>query len=139
MNTPIHHFLKCSALAAALLVATHSHADVTSMTKIYNSPQTAPKVQRCKGNQNCNAFYALSKHWQSIPNNFTSYGDNIKDYAKSGDGYGLWKGTSFKKQRSINLSQAAEPIFYNGGGASTADERIFAQGLAVLIYLENKK
>ena len=139
MNTAMKTFLQGSAIATCLFGATLSHADVKSMTKTYNSPQTAPKVQRCKGNQNCNAFYALSKQWQSIPNNFTTYGDNIKDYAKVGDGYGLWKGTSFKKQRSIDLSQAAEPIFYNAGGASKADERIFAQGLAVLIYLENKK
>ncbi|OTG92179.1 hypothetical protein [Acinetobacter sp. ANC 3813] len=140
MNSSIMKaFLQGGAIMACLFGATLSHADVQSMTKIYNSPQTAPKTQRCKGNQNCNAFYALSKQWLSIPNNFTAYGDNIKNYAKAGDGYGLWKGASFKKQRSIDLSQAAEPIFYNAGGASAADERIFAQGLAVLIYLENKK
>lgn len=75
-------FLQGGAIMACLFGATLSHADVKSMAKIYNSPQTAPKTQRCKGNQNCNAFYALSKQWQSIPNNFTAYGDNIKDYAR---------------------------------------------------------
>lgn len=139
MNALIKTCLHSSVLLAGLFTATLSHADVNSMTKIYHNPQTAPKVQRCQGNQHCNAFYALSRDWQSIPNNFTTYGDNIKSYAKRGDGYGLWKGATFKKQRSINLADAGEAVFYNAGGASAADERIFAQGLAVLLYLENKK
>lgn len=109
------------------------------MTQIYNNPKSAPKVQRCKGNQNCNAFYALSKQWQSIPENFKISGMKLKPYAKSGDGYGLWKGFTLNSTRAVALSDAGDAVFYSGGSSSAADERIFAQGLAVLLYLENKK
>ena len=139
MNTAMKTFLQGSAIATCLFGATLSHADVKSMTKTYNSPQTAPKMQRCKGNQNCNAFYALSKQWQSIPNNFRLNGFNIKADAKAGDGYGLWKGFNLKTTRARSLAEAGDEVFFGGGSGSKADERIFAQGLAVLIYLENKK
>ena len=139
MNTAMKTFLQGSAIATCLFGATLSHAYVKSMTKIYNSPQTAPKVQRCKGDQNCNAFYALSKQWQSIPNNFRLNGFNIKADAKAGDGYGLWKGFNLKTDRARSLAEAGDEVFFGGGSGSKADERIFAQGLAVLIYLENKK
>lgn len=139
MNTLIKTALHSSALLACLFTASVSHADVKSMTQIYNNPQIAPKVQRCKSNQNCNAFYALSKQWQSIPENFKISGMKLKPYAKSGDGYGLWKGFTLNSSRAIALSDAGDAVFYSGGSSSAADERIFAQGLAVLLYLENKK
>ncbi|WP_291373989.1 hypothetical protein [Acinetobacter sp. UBA6720] len=139
MNTLIKTVLHSSAISVCLFTTSLSHANVKSMTQIYNHPQSAPKVQRCKGNQNCNAFYALSKQWQSIPDNFKISGIKLKPYAKSGDGYGLWKGFTLKSNRSIDLSEAGDAVFYSGGSNSAADERIFAQGLAVLLYLENKK
>lgn len=116
-----------------------SHADVATINKYYKNPKLAPKVQRCKGNQDCNAFYALSKQWQSTPNCLkTSYGADCetKKQAKDGDGYGLWKGGYFTD--TYHLAEAGEAIFYRGGAASKADERIFAQGLSVLYYLESK-
>lgn len=137
MNALIKTCLHSSVLLAGLFTATLSHADVNSMTKIYHNPQTAPKVQRCQGNQHCNAFYALSKDWQSIPNHFRLNGFNIKADAKAGDGYGLWKGFNFKSDRALRLAEAGDAVF--GGSSNKADERIFAQGLAVLLYLENKK
>ena len=119
-----------------------SHADIATMNKYYKNPSLAPKVKRCNSNQDCNAFYALSKEWKSVPNCFkTSYGSDCetKKQAKDGDGYGLWKGASFNNDRSSTLASSAEEVFYKGGSASKADERIFAEGLAVLYYLDSKK
>lgn len=119
-----------------------SHADVATLSKYYKTPSLAPKVQRCQGSQDCNAFYALAKQWKSVPDCFkTSYGSNCdaKKEAKAGNGYSLWKGASFNKDRSSDLASAAEEVFYRGGAASKADERIFAEGLAVLYYLDSKK
>ncbi|MBD1230497.1 hypothetical protein IDM33_10145 [Acinetobacter seifertii] len=121
-----------------LLGVTLSHADVGSMSKIYTNPQSAPQVKRCKGNTQCNAFYALAKDWQSIPNNFKMDGINVKAYAKDGDGYGLWKGFTLNSNRAIALANAGDAVFFKGGDSSKADERIYAQGMAVLLYLENK-
>lgn len=138
MNKRINHFLQAGSLVIGLLGATLSHADVGSMTKVYNNPQSAPQVQRCKGNSKCNAFYALAKDWQSIPNNFKLDGINLKSYAKDGDGYGLWKGFTLNSDRAIALANAGDAVFFSGGSGSKADERIYAQGMAVLLYLENK-
>ena len=109
-----------------------SHADVTTMNKI----------KRCNGNQDCNTFYALSKQWKSIPNNFHTPDCpdcKVKEHARDGDGYGLNKGYYLERDRSHELKEAGENKFYRGGAASKADERIFAEGLAVLIYLDYKK
>lgn len=116
-----------------------SYADTATMQKIYKNQALVPKVQRCADDQKCNTFFALSKQWQSIPENFKISGIKIKPYAKSGDGYGLWKGFTLSSDRAITLSDAGEAVFYSGGSSSKADERIFAQGLAVLLYIENKK
>jgi hypothetical protein len=116
-----------------------SHADVATINKYYKNNNLASKVQRCKGDQNCNTFYALSKQWKSIPKCLkTSYGPDCetKKQAQDGDGYGLWKGGYFES--TYHLAEAGEAVFYKGGSASKADERIFAQGLAVLYYLESK-
>ena len=119
-----------------------SHADVTTMNKYYNNPKLAPKIKRCNGNQDCNTFYALSKQWKSIPNNFHTPDCpdcKVKEHARDGDGYGLNKGYYLERDRSHELKEAGENKFYRGGAASKADERIFAEGLAVLIYLDYKK
>ena len=120
-------------------VFSSSYADVATMQKIYKNPQSAPKVQKCKGNQNCNAFYTLAQQWQSIPNNFKISGYSPKSYAQKGDGYGLWKGFSVSGEPAATIAEAGEAVFYRGGVASKADERTFAQGMAVLLYLDNKK
>ncbi|WP_288400680.1 hypothetical protein [uncultured Acinetobacter sp.] len=138
MNKHINHFLQAGSLIIGLLGATLGHADVGSMSKVYSKPQSAPQVQRCKGNNKCNAFYALAKEWQSIPNNFKLDGINVKSYAKDGDGYGLWKGFTLNSNRAIALANAGDAVFFKGGSSSKADERIYAQGMAVLLYLENK-
>ena len=135
------NFLKAIIGMSFAAVFTVSHADVATMNKYYNNPNLAPKVKRCQGDQDCNAFYALSKQWKSIPSCFkTAYGKDCttKKEAQRGNGYSLWKGASFNKTRSSDLAYAAEDVFYGGGGASKADERIFAEGLAVLYYLDSK-
>ena len=119
-----------------------SHADFSTMNKYYTNSKTAPELKRCRGDKDCNAFYALSKQWHSLPNCFnTSYGPNCyaKKEAKAGNGYSLWKGASFRHTRSSNLAYAAEDVFYKGGSASLEDERIFAEGLAVLYFLDTKR
>lgn len=125
--------------ASCAVAFSSSYADIATIQKIYKNPALAPKVQRCVGDQKCNAFYALSKQWQSIPDNFKISGMKIKPYAQSGDGYGLWKGFTLSSDRAISLSDVGEVVFYSGGSSSKADERVFAQGLAVLLYIENKK
>lgn len=138
MNKRINRFLQGGTLFISLFGTTLSHADVGSMSKVYSKPESAPQIQRCKGNTKCNAFYALAKDWQSIPNNFKLEGINIKSYAKDGDGYGLWKGFTLNSNRAIALANAGDAVFFKGGNSSKADERMYAQGMAVLLYLENK-
>lgn len=131
--------LKIAIGISCTAVFSVSHADVATINKYYKNPNLAPKVQRCKGNQDCNTFYALSKQWKSIPNCLkTSYGPDCetKKQAKDGDGYGLWKGGSF--EGTHHLAEAGEAVFYRGGAASKADERIFAEGLSVLYYIDSK-
>lgn len=138
----MNKFLKVVVGICFTLAFSMSHADFSAMNKYYTNSKVAPKVQHCKGDQDCNAFYALSKEWKAIPNCFkTSYGSNCyaKAEAKAGNGYSLWKGASFRHTRSSNLANAAEEVFYRGGSASPADERIFAEGLAVLYFLDAKK
>ena len=43
-----------------------------------------------------------------------------------------------KRERSLELAEAGEEAFYAGGAKPRAQERIFAQGLAVLLYIEDK-
>lgn len=124
-------------LTTALLSST-SFAGLPEMMKIYNNPKLAPKILQCKGNQNCNAFVSLSKQWQSIPNQYRYQGFNIKQQAKEGDGYGLNKGFSLRQDQSYALMEAGDAVFYDGSGKGPANERIFGQGLAVLLYIEDK-
>jgi len=138
MNKYRNTFLNSMALILGFSVISLTHADIGQLNTIYHHPQSAPKLQRCKGNPQCNAFYALAKQWQSIPNNFKLDGINVKSYAKAGDGYGLWKGFSLNSDRAIALAEAGDAAFFNGGSHSKADERIYAQGLAVLLYLDHQ-
>ena len=129
---------KIGLIAILAMASTASFAGLPEMMKIYNNPKSAPKVTQCKGNQNCNAFVALSKQWQAIPNQYRYHGFNIKQQAKEGDGYGLNKGFSLRQDQSYALMEAGDAVFYDAGGKSAAKERIFGQGLAVLLYIEDK-
>lgn len=119
-------------------VTTASFAGLPEMMKVYNNPSSAPKVASCRGNIKCNAFTALAKQWQAIPNNYRYHGFNIKDQARQGDGYGLNKGFSLSQDKSVSLSEAGDAVYYSGGSKGAANERIFGQGLAVLLYIEDK-
>lgn len=133
----MNKLLRLLVAASCATVVSNSYADLNSMQKVYNNPNLAPKVQQCKGNQKCNAFYALSKEWQFIPNNYRLSGFDVKAYARKGDGYGLWKGFPLQTEKAVDLSEAGNEAFYDGN-YSKANERIFAQGLAVLLYLDHK-
>ena len=122
----------------AVTMSTSSFAGLPEMMKVYNNPKSAPQVATCKRNTQCNAFVALANQWQAIPNNYRYHGFDIKKQAKQGDGYGLNKGFSLATDKAIALSEAGDNTFYSGGSQSVAKERIFAQGLAVLLYIEDK-
>ena len=51
----------------------------------------------------------------------------------------LNKGYSLNKDQSIAIAEAGNDIFYAGGSKGANNERTFAQGLAVILYLEDKK
>jgi hypothetical protein len=89
MNNQIKAFLQCSAVAACMSFTSLSHADIKSMNQFYNNPASAPKVTRCKGNINCNAFYALSKEWQVIPKNYKLDGYRLRSFIEDNDGDSL--------------------------------------------------
>lgn len=133
----MNNLLRLLIAASCAIVTSTSYADLNSMQKIYNNPNLAPKIQRCKGNQQCNVFSALSKEWQSIPNNYRLSGFDIKADARKGDAYGLWKGFTLQSDRAVDIAEAGYDVFYKGS-KSKADEKLFAQGLAVLLYLDHK-
>ncbi|WP_353171869.1 hypothetical protein [Acinetobacter rudis] len=133
----MNKLLRLLVAASCATVVSNSYADLNSMQKVYNNPNLAPKVQRCKGDQNCNAFYALSKEWQFIPNNYRLSGFDVKAYARKSDAYGLRKGFGFETEKAADIALAGEDVFYHGS-KSRADEKLVAQGLAVLLYLDHK-
>lgn len=102
-----------------------------SLENIMNGSSNIPQIKACKGNANCNTFHALAENWKLIPNN-----SEYKALASSGDGYGLWKGYYYTEDRIYELAEAGEAAFYRGGSASPKEERLFGQGLAVLLYLQ---
>lgn len=111
----------------------------TTMMNIYNSPESAPQTAECNGNILCNAFVALAKQWQAIPATYRYQNSHdIRRQAAQGDGYGLHKGFILKTEQAIALQEAAEPVFFDGGAKSKAQESLYAQGLAVLLYLEDQ-
>lgn len=131
-------------LSVFSLLSSNALAGLPEMMQIYTNPKSAPQIKACKGNTNCNAFTALAKQWQAIPKNYRYHGFNIRRDAAIGDGYGLNKGFVLNKERSQELvgdydnSTSAYSIYYNGGSKPKTHERIFAQGLAVLLYIEDK-
>lgn len=108
------------------------------MMKVYKNPLSAPKVATCKGNINCNAFTALAKQWQEIPKTYRYDGFDIRKQAAQGDGYGLSKGFSLATDRSVAFQEAGDTVYYNGGSKPRASEAVFGQGMAVLLYIEDK-
>lgn len=102
-----------------------------SLESIFAGSSNIPQVKACKGNSNCNIFHALAENWKLIPDD-----SRYKALAKEGDGYGLWKGYSYTDDRVYELANAGEEVFYRGGAATPKEEKLFGQGLAVLLYLQ---
>lgn len=121
-----------------MLLSTGAFAGLPEMMKIYNNPKSAPAVAACKGNVNCNAFTALAKQWESIPKTYKYHGWDIRTLAKQGDGYGLNKGFSVSTEKSAEYKDAGGDAYYWSGTTTNASEAIFARGIAVLLYLEDK-
>lgn len=110
---------------------------LSAMMNIYNNPKSAPPINLCQGDIYCNAFSALSQYWIDIPDDYRYQGGfNIKYQAQIGDGYGLNKGFVLNQEQSILLAERGNFAYYNSGSKSSAKEKIFAEGLAVLLYIE---
>lgn len=108
--------------------------------KIYTDVGSNQRIGKCRGNEFCNTFVALSQEWSKIPDNYRYKQTpilDIKKLAADGDGHNLLKGYTLTVDHSIDLSDAAEDIYYGGGGRPKADEQIFAQGVAVLLYIQD--
>jgi len=115
----------------ANLASTESPKTSLSLENIYSGNTSVPQIKACNGNANCNTFHALAENWKLLPDE-----SKYKALAKSGDGYGLWKGYSYSDDGIYELAEAGEAAFYRGGAASPKEERLFGQGLAVLLYLQ---
>lgn len=126
--------MKILLILLTLVVNTSSFAGLPEMMKIYNNPKSAMKIPKCKSNINCNAFVALLKQWQAIPNNYRYNGFDIKKQAKEENAYGFNKGYYIYQNKSQAFIESAD-IFYDG---TNANEGIFAKGYAVILYIEDK-
>lgn len=136
MNNIIKTILQCSAVATCLSLTSLSHADVKSMNQFYNNPASAPKVTRCKGNVNCNAFYALSKEWQVIPKNYKLDGYNLRSFIEDNDGDGLNRDFAPPQQDRAYQILEAGAFTFKEKARNDADLLIFVKGLAVLHYID---
>lgn len=125
--------------AAAILFSSTAFSGLPEMMKIYNNPKSAPAVAACKGNVNCNAFTALAKQWKSIPDTYRHKQWDIKAMAKEGDGYGLNRGFSVSTEKSADYKHAGADAYYWAGTTTNESEAMLARGIAVLIYIEDKK
>lgn len=136
MNNIIKTILQCSAVATCLSLTSLSHADVKSMNQFYNNPASAPKVTRCKGNVNCNAFYALSKEWQVIPKNYKLSDYNLRSFIEDNDGDGLYRGFAPPYKGNSTEILDAGAFTFKEKARNDADFLIFVKGLAVLHYID---
>lgn len=110
---------------------------LSQMMNVYNNPQSAPYVYLCQGNIYCNAFSALSQYWIHIPDNYRYQGEfNIKYQAQIGDAYGLNKGFALKKEQSFLFLEGGN-LSYGNSGENMEQEKTLAEGLAVLLYIED--
>ncbi|OJU72162.1 MAG: hypothetical protein BGN93_19360 [Acinetobacter sp. 39-4] len=139
MNNQIKAFLQCSAVAACMSFTSLSHADIKSMNQFYNNPASAPKVTRCKGNINCNAFYALSKEWQVIPKNYKLDGYRLRSFIEDNDGDSLNRDFAPPQQDRAYQILEAGAFTYKEKARNDADFLIFVKGLAVLHYIDRSQ
>ena len=121
----------------AQTISTTSFAGLTDMMKIYNNPSLAPNTEYCAvSDDNCKAFTALAKQWQSIPVNYRYKGEwDIRKDAANSDAYSLYKGFYLYKDKSVELVEAGD-IYYDF--SNPKKEAIAARGRAVIMYIEDK-
>ena len=111
---------------------------LVNLMEIYNHPETAPEVEECNGNIYCNAFVALSKQWEGIPDSYRYKGEwDIKTVAKEGVTYddngrniGLINGFYFFTERTNQIKDSIEGLIETEG-------QDYEGGLAVLLYIED--
>lgn len=127
-------FLIISILA---MIGSTSYAGLPEMMKIYKNPSLAPNTDYCGVTADyCKAFTALAKQWQSIPTNYRYKGKwDIRKDAAQGDAYGLNKGFYLYKDRSHELQEGGD-VYYDF--SNPKKEAIYARGLAVIMYIEDK-
>lgn len=120
-----------------IMCSSSSFAGLPEMMKIYKNPSLAPNTDYCAvTNDNCKAFTALARQWQSIPSSYRYKGEwNIKKYAIEGDAYSLNKGFYLYKTRSNELADGGD-VYYDF--SNPKKEAIYARGLAVIMYIEDK-
>lgn len=120
-----------------IIASSSGFAGLPEMMRIYNNPSLAPNTDYCAvTNDNCKAFTALAKQWQSIPSNYRYKGKwNIRKDAADGDAYGLNRGFYLYKTKSVELRDDSE-VYYDFSNPKKA--AIFARGLAVIMYIEDK-
>lgn len=131
MNKPIKTLLHAGAMTACLSLSSLSHADMNQVMALVNNPSTAPTVKRCEGNINCNAFVALSKQWQIIPQD-----DPLRYFIYSGDLDALiQQGKDLNEQKLVDLDDFAYQVFdYHAENFN--DRWLYIKGLCVLKYVQ---
>ncbi len=119
-----------------LIISSASFAGLSEMMKIYKNPSLAPNTEYCSvTDNNCKAFTALAKQFDSIPKNYRYQGFDIRKDALAGDNYGLNKGFYYRKDRTIEIKDGGE-VYFNF--SSKKKSLISAKGMAVLLYIEDK-
>ncbi|MEG2432309.1 hypothetical protein [Acinetobacter sp. WCHA39] len=132
MNHSIKALLQCTAVTGCLSFTSLSHADMNQVMALINDPASAPAIRRCDGNQNCNAFVAISKQWQVIPKDdplrYYIYSADLNAILREGD-----KGLNEQKLRDID--EFAYHLFdYNAENFN--DRWMYVKGLTVLKYVQ---
>lgn len=112
--------------------------DYSNIMAVYHKPELAPTTQECYDSELCNAFVAIAQQWHNIPIDYRYQGFDIRQQAAIGDAHGLHKGFTLQNQRSIELAEAGNIFLYQNANMSGQEVHLFAQGLAMLLYIEDQ-
>ncbi|MFW1858711.1 hypothetical protein [Acinetobacter defluvii] len=122
-------------LLLALTISTPSFALIEIMA-IYNNPQINVKIPRCKGDINCNTFVSLANSYEglklAIKNNYPM----LLEYADQGEGKKLDDEIWLYRDHSKKILKAGKAIY--GKNTNSNDKYIYARGLAVLLFIEQR-
>mgnify|MGYP001556856315 CR=1 FL=1 len=131
-------------ISLILGVSINSYANTYELLQIYENPLDAPAVAKCKGNASCNAFVALSKHYDEIPEDYQyqNYA-YIRLMANDGRADILTEAFRYNTSRSLDLLNSASRFnhakeSYENDKAKHPDTYTYARGLAVLLYIEDE-